>query len=104
MALSELEKQQKAIDEAHKKAVEYVEKLHKAVRSVYASEDGYFVIKSLCRACGLQASAEALYKDDREKRRDMQVVQDFVKNYVLAGLERKQLGELLGDVFTPDKD
>ena len=104
MELSEMEKQQKELEAKQKKALEVVEKLQKAVRSVYATEDGYFMLKNLVRASGLHASSESLFKLDREKRRDAQVVQDFIKNYILASLEQKQLGELLGDVFTPDKD
>lgn len=104
MALSELEKQQIAVEERKKKAAEVVEKLNKAVRSIYASEDGYFVIKTLVRASGLHKSTESMYPLDREKRKDVQVIQDFVKSYILAGLERKQIAELLGDVFTPDED
>lgn len=104
MALSELEKQQKAVEEAQKKAQAVVDKLHKAVRSVFATEDGYFVIKMLVRASGMHKSSESLNPTDRERRRDLQVVQDFVKSYILAGLDQNQIGQLLGDVFTPDKD
>lgn len=104
MALSDLEKQQKAVEEAQKKAQAVVDKLHKAVRSVFASEDGYFVIKMLVRASGMHKTAESISPNDREKRRDWQVVQDFVKSYILGSLEQQQLSQLLGDVFTADKD
>ena len=103
MALSELEKQQIAVDEARKKAEETVEKFNKCVRSIFATEDGYFVIKTLVRATGFHRNTERM-TPDREKRRDLQVIQDFVKSYILGGLERQQIAELLGDVFTPDEE
>lgn len=102
MALSELEKQQKAVEEAQKKAEETVEKLNRAVRSIFATEDGYFVIKTLVRATGFHRNTERM-TPDREKRRDLQVIQDFVKSYLLGALERQQIADLLGDVFTPDE-
>ena len=102
MALSELEKQQKAVEEAQKKAEETVEKLNRAVRSIFATEDGYFVIKTLIRASGFHKNTERM-TPDREKRRDLQVIQDFVKSYILGSLERQQIADLLGDVFTPDE-
>lgn len=104
MALSELEKQQIAVEERKKKAAAIVEKLNKAVRSMYATEDGYLVFKTLVRASGFHKSAESMFPLDRERRKELQVLQDFVKSYILAALERKQLAELLGDVFTPDED
>lgn len=102
MALSELEKQQKAVEEAQKKAEETVEKLNRAVRSIFATEDGYFVIKTLIRASGFHKNTERM-TPDREKRRDLQVIQDFIKSYILGSLERQQIADLLGDVFTPDE-
>ena len=102
MALSELEKQQKAVEEAHKKAEETVEKLNRAVRSIFATEDGYFVIKTLIRASGFHKNTERM-TPDREKRRDLQVIQDFIKSYLLGSLERQQIADLLGDVLTPDE-
>lgn len=104
MALSELEKQQIAVEERKKKAAAIVEKLNKAVRSMYATEDGYLVFKTLVRASGFHKSAESMFPLDRERRKELQVLQDFVKSYILGGLERQQIAELLGDVFTPDEE